>query len=248
MNRLFQLAPLAILGLLAIGAFRHSYPDLKPKPCTCDTLQTRAIVCDPNYDRIPQYDADEFTDWDFYKLDSATNRTLWFRDVESVDSTKLTAYWNDYYQHNYHISQQDFIKYYTGRPDIEMAFLLGPNHVDLWAYHIFVIKKVGCCYVLTRSYFRHARFTYKAYAILNQAKMDSLHILVDKTGKTPMKDTEHDGYAAYFTDNCNQQQYFIDLQKKPAGDTAAAAAQADVRALLRFVDKGIAWNKTYPMQ
>jgi len=248
MNRLFLWGPVAIFSLLAIGAFKHDYPVVKPKPCTCDTLQTKATVTDPNYDRMPQYDADELTDWDFYKLDSTTNRMLWYRDVESVDSTKLTAYWNDYYQNNYHLSQLDFIKYYTGRPGIEMAFLLGPNRADLLAYHIFVVKKVGCCYVLTRNYFRHARFTYKAYAILNQPQVDSLHILVDRTSKVPMGDTEHKGYAAYFTDNCNQQQYFIDLQKKPDGDTAAAAARANLRALLHFVDKRVAWNKTYPLQ
>ena len=245
MNRFFLLAPVAIVGLFALGAVSYDYPTAKAKPCACDTLQTKAIISNPQYDYLPQYDADNFTEWDFYKLDSATNRMLWYRDVESIDTTKFTQLWNDYYQNNYHASQLDFVKYYTGKQNIEMAFELGPNLMDLWAYHVFVIKKVGCCYVLTRSYYRHARFTYKAYAILDQAKMDSLHILVDKVVKTPIGDTDNKGYSGYFVDNCNQQQFVIDLQRKEGKDTTGSAAQNEVRGLLKFVDKGVRWNKTY---
>src|SRR5690606_825443 len=121
---------------------------------------------------------------------------------------KLTNLWNDYAPNNYHASHLDFIKNYQGKKDIELAFQFGPNG-DLWAYHTFVIRKVGCCYLATRSYFRHARFTGKSYAILDKPQLDSLFSVINEQNILPLDTTETFDYCGYFLDNRNKKSFYI---------------------------------------
>ena len=59
--------------------------------------------------------------------------------------------------------------YFVDKSNIELAFQFGPN-MDLFAFESFVLRKVECLYLFTRSYFRHGRFTFKSYALLDEEK------------------------------------------------------------------------------
>jgi len=192
---------------------------------------------------MPEYDTSSFDMINFYQSDSI-NRMLWFRDVENTDATKFTALWNDYYHAAYHASHLDFVKYYVGKRDIELAFQFGPN-LDLWAYHIFVVKKMDCCFLLTRSYFRHARFTYKAYSIINERQLDSLYSILDSINKFPVGASSENSYLGYFVDNRRRNTYFIDLESVVAPPKTRRETRKEIQALYDFVDKGINWKKTY---
>lgn len=215
--------------------------------CYCDTVQTKEIVINKNFNRISQYDTVTFPKSDFYNLDSGINRTLWYRDVENIDTTKFTNLWNDYLPANYHASHLDFVKFYDGKKDIELAFQFGPN-MDLWAYHIFVIKKIGCCFLITRSYFRHARFTYKAYSIINSNQVDTLYSILKKVNVQPISDKEEFKYCGYFVDNRNKKQFFIDFEKETEKSAdEGQKPKKEVNDLYEFVDKKINWTKTYSL-
>jgi len=217
--------------------------------CDCDTLAIKALIASKNMNRVPQYDSSTFEKYDFYKLNSSINRALWYRDIENVDTTKFTNLWNDYGRANYHASHLDFVKYYTGKKDIELAFQLGPN-LDLWAYHIFVIKKVGCCFLVTRSYFRHARFTYKAYAIINSKQLDSLYTILSNVNTQPVGNQEDFKYRGYFVDNRNKKQFFIDFDNETEqvkADNEKRQRREEVKAICEFVDNNIKWIKTYEL-
>ena len=141
------------------------------------------------------------------------NTILWYRDVESPDTTKFTKYWNAYVPVNYHADHYDFIEYYKGKPAVDLAFQLGPNG-DLWGYHIFVAKNIECCYLLTRSYFRHARFVYKAYAVLTAAQLDSLYSILEPIEKSKVNEKGSTfAYRGYFVDNRHNKTFFIDFEK-----------------------------------
>ncbi len=139
MIRIIIILLTASVGLFfACSMTDNSYD--KKTSCDCDALQVKQIVTNKNFNRISQYETTSFSDAGFYNLDSGRNRTLWYRDIENIDTTKFTSLWNDYLPSNYHASQLDFLKFYSERKAIEIAFQFGPN-MDLWAYHIFVIKK-----------------------------------------------------------------------------------------------------------
>jgi hypothetical protein len=106
-------------------------------------------------------------------LDSAANRLLWFREIETGPSTSVTPLWDAYVSTNYQSSGEDFFKAYQGRDSIDLAIQIGPNNY-LWAYHHFILRPFNDCWILSRSYFQHARFTYKAYAVLNGAQVNAL--------------------------------------------------------------------------
>lgn len=218
--------------------------------CTCDSLQVKAIVTGKDFNRLPEYDTAAFHIDSFYKLDAHANRLLWFRDVENADSTRFTRYWNDYARANYHASHADFIKYYTKKKDIELAFQMGPN-MDLWAFHIFVAKKINCCYLLTHSYFRHARFTHKSYTIIDRKKLDSLYTILGKINCQQAGSTYVPGYAGYFVDNRNNKTFYINFDKEV--DTLKGSSsfydnppKKEIKALYDFLDNHFHWIKTYP--
>lgn len=214
--------------------------------CECDTFIANSNIKNRNFNRIPLYDTATFTSQDFFKLDKKENRKLWYRDVESIDTTKFTRLWNDYAKVNYHASHLDFIKFYENKIDIEIAFQFGPNF-DLWAYHIFIVKKIGCCFLITRSYFRHARFTYKAYSIINQTQLDSLYTVLEKINKQPVTDTINDNYSGYFIDNKNKSKFFIDFESETEKNSEEQNPKPEIMQLYDFVDKNIIWTKTYSL-
>jgi len=227
-------------------SMRERRMNYKGQECACDTLEVIKTIRDKNFNRISEYDTSSFSRSEFYKLDSVDNRRLWFRDVENVDSTKFTALWNDYARNNYHASQLDFVHFYEGKKDILLAFQLGPN-MDLWAYHIFVVKKVNCCFLITRSYFRHARFTYKAYSILDDRHLDSLFSILKRVNRQSVSAEEEFKYRGYFMDNVNKEKYFIDFEKEiTLGATEEdTKPKGEIRDLYEYLDKQIAWRKTY---
>ena len=97
------------------------------KYCDCDSTLAKSIVTSDTFNHIPRYDTSSFTVNDFYMLDSAANRELWYRDIENPDTTKFTRLWHAYTPFNYHASQGDFINYYKEKNRIELAFQFGPN-------------------------------------------------------------------------------------------------------------------------
>ncbi|HMK06000.1 MAG TPA: hypothetical protein VK476_00635, partial [Flavobacterium sp.] len=204
--------------------------------CSCDTTKTKQEINKTSFNKIPQYDTVSFTRAMFYDLDPLTNKMLWYRDIENPDTTKFTKLWNDYVPGNYHAQPLDFVENYENRQDIPLAFQFGPN-TDLWAYHSFVIRKMECCYLITRSYFRHARFTYKAYSIIDQAVLDSLRDVIGRLNQTPLDTTETFSYCGYFVDNGNNSKFFVDFDKEKD--------EKEISNLYDFVDNKIKWTKTY---
>jgi len=210
----------------------------------CDTSKINSIIWDESFNRLPKYDAKTFTIQDFYKLDKDENRILWYRDIENIDTTKFTSSWNDYARSNYHASHLDFIKYYENRQDIELAFQLGPNGV-LWTYYTFVVKKINGCYLVTRTNFAHARFRYKAYAIIDKAQLDTLYSILENTNRQLVTDKEAFSYCGYFVDNRNERKFYLDFQKDVIESDSKQKPKPEILELYDFVDKKIIWTKTY---
>jgi hypothetical protein len=234
-----------LTALTIIYAFR-----LVDNDCSCDKPATKRIIKRKDFNKLSKFD-DTLTVKGFYSLSAADNRTLWYRDIESPEKTKFTNLWNDYGSNNYHASHLDFIKNYQGKNDIELAFQFGPNG-DLWAYHTFVIKKIGCCYLATRSYFRHARFTGKEYAILDKAQLDNLFIVLAEQIPQAIDTVETFDYSGYFMDNRNNKSYYINFEKDQLWvpskqDTAIKTMEVrpEINKLYVFVDDKINWTKTY---
>jgi len=237
-----------LIALTVIFAFRPVINN----DCNCDKAATEKIIKSNNFNKLPQFD-DTLTDKGFYSLSTADNKTLWYRDIENPEKTKFTSLWNDYARNNYHASHLDFIKNYQGKKDIELAFQFGPNG-DLWAYHTFVIKKVGCCYLATRSYFRHARFTGKKYAILDKAQLDNLFNVLAEQKPHAIDTVETFDYSGYFMDNRNNKSFYINFEKDQLWvpskqDTAIKTMEVrpEIDKLYDFVDDKIKWIKTYSL-
>jgi len=241
---------ITLTALTVIYAFRPVIEN----DCNCDKSVTEKIIKSKDFNKLPQFD-DTLTDKGFYSLSAVDNRALWYRDIESPEKTKFTNLWNDYAPNNYHASHLDFIKNYQDKKDIELAFQFGPNG-DLWAYHTFVIKKVGCCYLATRSYFRHARFTGKKYAILDKPQLDSLFSVINEQNVLPLDTTETFDYCGYFLDNRNKKSFYINFDKSsiwtPVPNQADTTfkqqvPRPEINRLYDFVDEKIKWIKTYSL-
>ena len=201
------------------------------------------MVTDTLYNKLPTYDTNSFDIGKFF-VDDSINRLLWYRDVEHIGPTKFTALWNDYYPAAYHASHAEFVKHYEEKDDIELAFQFGPNR-DLWAYHVFVIKRIECCFLVTRSYFRHARFTYKAYAIISGLQLDSLYSILSLINKLPAGSDSQQSYLGYFVDNRNRSSFFIELEPIIVPPKTQRQIKKEIQTLFDFVDRDIHWKKTY---
>lgn len=229
-----------VAGLFIVAACTHNvagdtgeYADY----CACDSTATRQLILSENYLK-GRHDDDAFLPDSLYSLSAEENRLLWFRDIESPDTTKFTEYWNDYVPKNYHADNTDFIEFYEDKEGVELAFQFGPGGM-MWTYHSFVIKKVNCCYVITRSAFTHARFRYKAYALLTDEDMKKLRNVLAPFETTAIPHEEEYGYHGHFIDNLNQRTFFVDFEN--SGD----AGSQSIEALYHFVDDSIRWNSTY---
>jgi len=240
----------AITGFLAVACsltYACSPKQSKPKDhktyCACDSLNTVGVINSKVFNSIPEFDTSTFDMTKFF-IDDSINRVLWYRDIENKGPTRFTPLWNDYYPAAYHASDSDFGKFYHDKKGIELAVQLGPN-MDLWAYHIFVFKKMGCCYLVTRSYFRHARFTYKAYAIINEVMMDSLYIILSKIYTLPLSSKQDFHYVGYFVDNRFRKSFYVDLENVVSPPMIRSKPKQEVQEFYDFVDKGIPWKMTY---
>lgn len=217
--------------------------------CNCDSNIVKRLIKRKDFNQILPFDNATFSNSKFYQLDSQTNRKLWFRDIENPTKTKFTALWDAYSQSNYYASPIDFLQYYENRNNIELAFMFGPN-ADLWAYHIFIIKKINCCYLITRSYFRHNRFTYKSYSILDGHKLADLYKIISNAHPKKIDSTKSYGYCGYFMDNSNKRKYLIDfstevIQEKDSSNIIHDKPKEEILTLYNFVDKEINWTVTY---
>ncbi len=212
-------------------------PERKTSDCVCDPLALTS--------RLSSALPDTLTIEDFYKLDSKTNQQLWFADIGHIDSTRYTRLWNDYQENNFHASHEVFRNHYRELPDTELAFQIGPAG-PLWTYYTFVLKKQDCCFVLTRTSFVHARFRYKAFAILNEQKTDSLFSFLTTFDKT---ETEEDAslMKASFIDNRKNELFEVVMDKFSAADEPLPPDSSVIR-FLDFVDTKIKWTETYPLK
>jgi hypothetical protein len=242
----------AILITLTALAIIYAFRPVINNDCNCDKDATKKIIKSKDFNRLPQFD-DTLTEKGFYSLSEADNRTLWYRDIENPEKTKFTNLWNDYFPNNYHASHLDFIKNYQGKKDIELAFQFGPNG-DLWAYHTFVIRKIGCCYLVTRSYFRHARFTGKKYAILDKAQLDNLFNVLAEQKPQTIDTVKTFNYSGYFMDNRNNKSFYINFKKdqlwvsdKKDTTIKTMRVRPEIEKLYDFVDDKIKWTKTYSL-
>ena len=111
----------------------------------------------------------------------------------------------------------------------------------MWAYHIFVIKKLDCCYLITRSYFAHARFTNKRYAILDQNQVDSLFNILKRINKISIDVKPPYAYCGYFADNRNNTKFYINFDKVTQENSDEPKKYVD--ALYDFFDNGIKWKQ-----
>lgn len=196
----------------------------------------------PDFNRLEIFDNVNFKSDSLYSLSAEENKALWYRDIQSPDTTKFTKYWNDYVPNNYHADHIEFQEYFEKKEGIELAFQFGPN-MDLWAYHIFVLRKLDCCYLITRSYFRHARFTYKAYGIIDEAKIDSLYQVINSINPSKKDTSKSWNYSGYFMDNRLDRKFFIDFTDKI--DSLSGEPTHEIKELYDFVDNRINWTVTY---
>lgn len=245
MTRFILTGLAAGFGLLLACSVTGYSQQSKPA-CDCDTAKARQLVTSKKFNRIPAYDTATFTQADFYTLNAGINRMLWFRDIENADTTKFTRLWKAHQLYSYRAKHTDFVKHYNGRKDIELAFQLGPNS-DLSAYDNFVIKKIGCCYLITRSYFRQGHFSCKYYSILSSTQVDLLYAILDKINVQPVSDIEEYVYCGYFADNRNKKTFFINFEKEIddiRDGYDEVQPKVEVRILFDFIDRTIRWTKT----
>ena len=112
--------------------------------------------------------------------------------------------------------------------------------------------KTGCCYLVTWSYYRHARFTSKRYAILGPQDIDSLFSVLGNLDKLPAQyDDAFDyrrSYSGVFVDNRNGNRFdiFFETLQVPsyAGSTKWVPTPA-IKKLYDFIETNIPWRETY---
>lgn len=244
-----------ILIAISVGC---SIKPVSNNNCNCDRDLTESIVKSKDFNRLPKYD-DTLTGRGFYNLPYDDNKALWFREVETPEKTKFTHLWNEYVPNHYIASQHSFIKYYKDKKGIELAFQFGPKD-ELWAYHVFVFRKIGCCYLATKSFFSHARFHDKLYAIIDKAKMDSLYSILAEQKTSNIEVIESYDNCGYFADNRNNKCFYINFIQDQivetlwkdtsntqfkAPDIQTQRIRPEIEKLFDFVDNQIIWNVTY---
>ena len=197
---------------------------------------------------IPKYDTlASFSEKEFIWLGVNESVELWIRDIESPDTTRYTKYWNEFAGSDLAIGDRGFTDHYSNRSDIEIAFKFGPILYDLFSYHIFVVKEIDNYFLVTRSYFRHNRFTYKAYAILSKERIDRLFSILDIRTKIPMDTAKTSGYIGVFVDNRNNIQYYLDFQKESIEAENNPKKTKEYLSLFNYLDQEIEWKVTYDL-
>jgi hypothetical protein len=100
---------------------------------------------------------------------------------------------------------------------------------------------------LTRSYFRHARFTYKAYALLNEIQLDSLYSILSGINKQPLGYDTQQSYLGFFFSLRHNNSFFIELEPVVSPPKTSLETKKEIQALYNFLDFAIKWNKTYKL-
>lgn len=183
----------------------------------------------------------------FYALSEVESRVLWFSEIENPNRTEYTKLWLSS-SDIYHTSQKDFVKYYNNRTDIELAFQLGPHGV-MWSYHLFIVKKIGCCYLITRTDNTHNRIHSKRYAILNQDEFKKLNNIINTQKTSPLDTVFTFSYCGYFIDNKNKKRFYIDFEQI-GNDTLQIRKKNNEESLeqfFNFIEKDIQWVETYSL-
>lgn len=210
--------------------------------CNCDFSAVKRIIDSKSYLTKSKYDNSSFKPDTLFSLSESENRLLWFRDIESADSTKFTPFWMDR-ETSYHADNLDFIRYYSQNNNFELAFQFGPGGM-MWTYHSFIIKKIKCCYLITRSSFTHARFRHKSYAILSRTALVKLRGHLSPFMNNSIPEKEEYGYHGHFIDNTNNKKFFIDFEKEM--DSLNKPSRR-IDAIYKFLDDSIKWVDKYGM-
>ena len=248
MRQRTKITSIVLIALTTIYAFS---PILE-SDYDCDKTAIEKKIKSKDFNRMPEFDG-KITDKDFYNLSAEDNRRLWYREIESPDKTEFTHLWNaETSSNNYYASHLDFIKYYQDKQNIELAFQFGPN-MDLWAYYIFVVKKIDCCYLVTRSYYRHARFITKQYAIIDELQLDSLFSVIAEQRIEQVDTVKTSDFCGYFRDNRHNKSFYINFVKdqiwvtdKQDTTLKHKEVRPEINKMYNFVDNIIKWTMTYP--
>lgn len=168
-------------GIHSIEPTGHktSSPPAEP-PCSCDTSEVSKIIHSESFKFSNGYSKGNVISNDkFWTTDSMKLKNLWFKEIEMPLETPYTKYWDAYSPRSVFADHLEFIDHYTKSGNVDFAIMIGPDG-NLWAFRTYIGKKIGCCYLLTFAYYRHARFTEKSYTIINQEQADSLYSLTQQ--------------------------------------------------------------------
>lgn len=230
-------------------------PTSRTLACECDTVKIKSIILNKEFDNIPRFDTVPYSQQNFDSLPDTTKSVLWYRDIENATPTQFTKFWSSgrfmrvktFDTPTKDVSGESafFDKYYN-RKNIELAFEFGPN-MDLGAYHYFIVSKVENCFLITHSYYRHARFTFKSYAIIDVQQLNSLYGHLEKINRENFIGQTGIGYAGYFVDNRNKEKFFVDFDKEKDVNKASDNYTKEVQEVFDFLDKKIDWIVTYQL-
>jgi hypothetical protein len=256
---------LTIVLLLCGYSSLAQVPEKNSNSTNCNIEGLRTIILDKYFNSIPQYDTLHYSLAQFDDLPYAVRTMLWYRDIENTSATQFTPYWSgpryqkvkmlvDSADNKPKSSNSDhpFLDQYFNRNDIELAFQLGPYIYDLSADCYYVVKRLDDCFLITRSYFRHARFTYKSYALVNKHQLDSLYTLLGNFKRQSLTGgLEGAGLTGHFADNRNKKKYFIDFQKEAEPKTIINnydwKPNKESQEFYDFLDKHVNWTVTYQL-
>ncbi|MCK6544199.1 hypothetical protein L6Q79_16140 [bacterium] len=187
---------------------------------------------------------------EFYSLTQEANRTLWFKEIGLPCASSITPLWDDYHQNNYRAAGKDFIDYFSSDTSILYAAQFGPN-LDLWAFTSYVARPFRDSVLLVHSYFRHARFTYKSYALISLSVSDSLHSLFLNLQKyEPDSSWEDADFSGFIIEGRTRFSFIVDLSKAyhyvdVDSVRKKRVTNDEVTSLNSFLDNSIKWKTTY---
>jgi len=208
------------------------------------------------------------------KIPSKQNRDLWLAEIEYPFKTNFTSYWDDYSENQYRADRDDFLNHYKQKKEVLYAIIQGPNWMNLWAYSITTVKQIDEHYILSNSYFRHNRFTYKAIAILDKDEFNEftskVNILTQLTVSTfgssidstsyaeqkkknpdwPTSEINEMCFSGYLIDNVNNKTWFLHGYEgiRFMGDPKVEKFYEDkVEMFDKYFDQKIKWETTYEL-
>lgn len=232
------------IGILILAYYSLSSCNENREYCFCNkqkiqdsisTLQTNDLSV-----RI-----DSLKESKFYSLSKEESRVLWFNEIENPCKTEYTKLWVSSNK-VYHTSQRDFIEFYNNRQDIELAFQLGPNGM-MWSYHLFIVKKIGCCYLIIRTDNTHNHVLNKAYAIVEQKELEELYNIINSQQSYLLDTTFTFSYRGYFIDKRNKRNFYMDFEniQKESNPLVKLNRNESLDSFFNYIEDGIPWTETY---